>query len=219
MPVKGNVAWDRPLEWRALQAAWPLTHCFRVLGMAVSSSGSVQKDVREVRAQVLYAAAQNFSSVVRSALTTAARRRLLDRVCRSSVDFRAARWPVGPALGRSLDSLQRRCLALAVGCARREGEPMDHWQNRRRREFGALARQHGVWSARQLRLARAWKAHVERSAAYDSLLSRVWMFKNARWRENQRRIAGSCSILGGRMGTRVCTHVYERWEDSLCRRP
>ena len=60
-----------------------------------------------------------------------------------------------------------------------------------------------------------WRGPVERSGARESILAHMWAWRNAAWRRSRRIDLGSASVLAGRLGSRVVTHVYPRWEDSL----
>ena len=186
-----------------------------MLGHVVGHRGSVMQDFREVKQQVIGVTLRNFGSHVCRAVSQQSRLRLLDRVARSSLDYRNTRWPLSPVLIRAQDSLQRRCVAIACGCPRRPHEDIGTWQRRRSRNCGEIAKGRGLWSERHGKRLLDWRAHVERSAAHGSLMSHVWHWHDASWRQSQRERAGSSSFLAGRLGARVLTHVHTRWQDSL----
>ena len=169
----------------------------------------------EVKAQVLAATVANFSSQVRRSTPIAARLRLLSRVALPVLDYRATRWPRSPTLSRQQDTLQRRCLNIAAGVPRKRDEQIDEWQRRRSRHAGGLARRQGLWSERQYDRMLAWREHVERAHQYSTIPSAIWVWRDDRWRRAQRLSMGSRTAAAGRLGTRVITHVFPRWEDAF----
>ena len=106
-------------------------------------------------------------------------------------------------------------MSIVAGVPRKRDETLDEWQRRRSRNSGAIARKQGSWSERHLDRPLAWRAHLERAATYDTIPATIWFWRDALWRQDQRNRVGSRSLLAGRLGTRVVTHVYQRWEDSL----
>ena len=158
---------------------------------------------------------RNFGLHVKSAVDEAARLRLVDRVARSVIDYRSSRWPASPTLYRQQDELQRRCLCIACGSERLPGEGIDDWQRRRSRDAGSLARSAGLWSQRHSDRRWSWRQHIEREGTRNTMLNHVWNWRGQRWREEQRRRAGSWSALAGRLGSRAFARVLPRWEDSF----
>ena len=183
--------------------------------MLLSNDGGVLSDFAEVRKKVLAAVTANFSSVVCRALPLACRRRLLDRIARSLIDYRSTRWPYSPTLARQQDALQRRCIATVAGTPRTAEETVDEWQRRRSREHGSVARSWGLWSARHSMRLQSWRDHVDRERCRDTMLWHCWSWHDAEWRREQRRLAGSRSVFAGRLGLRTVTHVQPRWQESI----
>ena len=215
MPVAGS---PEHFDLQATSTEWPqwsFSDSFRVLGMLLDNRGAMLNDFREVHRAVISAMMLNFGSHVCRATCEASKLRLIDRVARTVFDYRNTRWPASPVLARSSDALQRRCISIACGPPRRPGEDLDVWQRRRSRHAGEVARQRGLWSERHLLRLYDWRMHVLRSERHGSLMAPLWKWKNADWREQQRQRAGSARVVAGRLSSRVLTHVYTRWEDSL----
>ena len=215
MAVEGHV--DGPYLQRVKRRApeWSLAAEFDCLGHILDRRGSALPDFRAVRRKVIAAMLSNLGTHVVRSLSSKLRVQFSMRLAQGILDYHNSRWPISETLSKAQDALQRRCLLVADGSARRHGEELDAWQRRRSREAGAVARAVGLWSSRQRSRMVSWMQHVEREQPRDTMLYHLWTNENERWRIDRRGAQGSASVLAGRLGARVVTHVFPRWEDSL----
>ena len=217
MPVAGCPEILALDDLAAAHPSWRFSESFGVLGMSISNDCSVVADVQDFCSAAWNATLRNLSGKASRSLPLARKLALFDRVATSMLDYRAPRWPSTPAVGRALDTAQRRCIIFFHPAPRRNDEPLDAWGRRKSRAAGEVARKHGLWSERHAERVRTWFSHICREANRASSAAMVFKYRDSAWRSQRRLAVGSTTTAAGRLSCRVLTHVNARWEDALRR--
>lgn len=209
-----------------LPADWSLVTALRVLGHLISPCGGIRRSWLDCRRAMWISFWRNngakyvHSSVANSSLNL----RLLNRVVRPLLSFRASCWPWQPSVAAEVDLTQTRMLAISAHCPKRLEESLETFFARRVRLAKKQATDSQVWSEHwRLRFC-SFDSHLRRHPSHQASL--LLKFRDEEWLQKRRapyaiqRLTGSLrpfSMTAGRTNTRASRKVQPRWQESATR--
>ena len=207
MPVRGA-------EVSALRGTWRQVASFKALGILIDDDGGMRSDMKACEDAMRKSLFRNCVGKAIRALPVATQQRHVDRMLRPLMSLRASRWPVSANTSAVTDRWQKKLLRTATVVERRAGDSNEEYFRRRGLAGAAAARRHGLWSEQHRARVRAWRDHLERPLNSSSPAARLLRWHGRAWRRERRLAAGFVSGEAGRLGSRVLTHVWTRWDES-----
>ena len=148
----------------------------KTLGHWVSNDGSFQRCLTETCAAMLRAFWGNMSTgLFRASEHT--KLKFMKTCILTIASSRWARWTYRAGAAETLDSLQRKLVAILCNIRPDVDEPFDAYCERRKRKATKIARRHGLWSHLWANSIVSWHDHVMRG--HDE---KVWSRDLLEWR-------------------------------------
>ena len=166
MPVFGSDPEDFPDHW-------PRCCSFKALGHLLSPDASIVPCWENVKRLAWAAFWRNVST--RDTKKFAANLRLaqIKRIVQPVVVYRVTRYPFTASLATSLDCLQKKMIAIAMGIRKDDIEDASCFIRRRGRLAAVQQRKMGMWSRLYANLVVNWASHVERDTSKRTWAKRI----------------------------------------------
>jgi len=217
---------DGSTECFSLPGDWCIVDALKTLGHLISSCGGIRRSWTACRKAMWVSFwRNNGAKPMRSSIAALSHNtRLLNRVVRPLLSYRASCWPWQPSVAAELDLVQTKMLAMTSLCPKRPDESLDTYFARRVRQAKKQAAEDQLWSAHwRLRFC-AWNNHLQRHPSHQATL--FLSYRDEQWLQSKRapyavqRISASFrpwTMTAGRTNTRATRKVQPRWQESASR--
>ena len=192
---------------------WQRVDCLKALGHWISHDGSITKCWAAARSAMRKAFWTQASHMAYKSTSTHAKLRIVERILRPQLLFRAPRWPASQGLEFEIDREHRRFISWCLDVQWSSGDTPESYAKKRCRMAARVATQQGLWSVCHCRAILTWADHLARHGElWPACLLHIITPDDLNVLRAQRHPGSG----GTKTGTRnYVGHVYPRWQERL----
>jgi len=191
---------------------------FAALGHILADDGRISPCVSQTLANMWKSFYGNFGKSMRSA-PLQIKLAQMKRCVLPIASYRMSRWPYQIHAAKRIDRTQTKMIRVLTRSKMQAGEDPATFVQRCNRSASAKAREQGFWSSVWRKRVIDWNDHLRREANRNSWASKILVYHDAEWLQEQRRIHAvgqQGSVTAGRTRTRAQKGiVHRRWHDGV----